>query len=206
MVVTRIHKVMIDPGHGGKDPGNVNLGLREKDTTFCIADRIGHYVRKLSTLDAGIGPQVKPLFTRPNDCYLGIDVRAAVARTQGCELMLSIHTDSSLNILANGANAYVSAHPAHQQTSEQLGNELLAELAKCGLKNRGVLLDSKSHVGSLGVLRETCASMDAVLVEVGFASNLHDRKMLTSAVSREVFAAAIARAVVRHFGIEPAAN
>lgn len=201
-MVTKIFKVEIDPGHGGTAPGNVNFGLKEKDTTLLIAQRVGHWIRAMSWNPAlsPAGPQIKTLFTRESDIDVGIDQRACKAVQDACDLMLSIHTDSSVNLLARGASAYVSARNEHHQSSSGLAVCILAYLSEI-FKLRGVHDDTATHVGSLGVLRETCSRMDAVLVECGFASNLSDRKILTSADGREQIAKAIARAVVEHFGL-----
>jgi N-acetylmuramoyl-L-alanine amidase len=199
----KIHRVMLDAGHGGSDPGNVNLGLKEKDTTLSLVAKIGHYIR-LFSWNADIDkPQINTLFARDKDRFVGVDRRAEMARENGCSLMLSIHTDSSVNVLAKGVGAFVSAKESHQAESTKLASAIVCDVADLGWKNRGVKLDSSTHVGSLGVLRNTCGMMPAVLVECGFASNLGDRKRLQSAADREAMAIRIAKQVVIFFGLNP---
>lgn len=194
-------KIMIDPGHGGSDPGNVNFGLRESDTTLAIATRLGHYIRLYSRDSTTNTPIITPHFTRVGDTTVGINERAWMARNKKCELMLSIHTDSTINPLALGATAFVSARDTNKERSTAFGAAILAQLNRLGIKSRGVRPDSQTNVKSLGVLRDTCSAMPAVLIECGFASNLHDRNILKDAVGREMIAMAIARAVVGNFGI-----
>lgn len=204
MNVTLIRKVCIDPGHGGSQPGNVNWGLREKDTTLALGDRIGHYVRLFSHRKALGGPEVKTIFTRIYDISLDIPKRAEMAGKNGCDLMLSIHTNSSINPLAKGVEAFVAEVDHHRDSSERIAGEILRRLVLAGFKSRGVKPDTKSGPKSLGVLRGTAPRMDAVLVEVGFASNPHDRAMLKNPRERETIAMAIAAAVVEHFGLSVA--
>lgn len=207
-MVTKIHKVMIDPGHGGRDPGNVNAGVYEKDSALTICSKIAQWCGIYSYNPTLGDAQIKALVTRDTDRYVDIDYRAKMARNQGCELMLSVHTNSSINLLAAGAEAYVSARnvePNHSR-SVAIGAMILAGLANAGLKNRGVLLDSKSRAGSLGVLRETVTAMPGVLVELGYASSLHDRRIICSPDGKVAMAKAIARAVVCHFGLDPDAG
>lgn len=206
MSVVKIHRVMLDPGHGGTDPGNVNWGVKEKDSTLSLSAKIGHYIRLYSHNTQVQGPQVKTLRTRDCDRAVGIDRRAEMARENGCSLMLSVHTDSSINVFAKGTGAFISARQEHRAESRELAEVILAEVELVDLNNRGVKLDSSTKVGSLGVLRNTCGMMPAVLLEVGFASNLHDRRIITSAVGKERIAMAVARAVVTWFGLDPAAG
>jgi N-acetylmuramoyl-L-alanine amidase len=204
--VTVIRRVCIDPGHGGKDPGNVNRGIRESATTFSLAGRIGHYIRLYSYDGQEGGSLLKTVFTRANDRFIGIDKRAQLARSQGCALMVSLHTNSAFNPLANGAEVWVPTKGEHQADSVRLAAAIVAALAEAGVRNRGVIPDCKSRYKSLGVLRETVGAMPAVLVEPGFASNGHDRKLLSSPEGKDLMARKIAGAVARYFGFDPAAG
>lgn len=206
MPVLKIHRVMLDPGHGGTDAGNVNWGVREADSTLSLAAKTGHYIRLYSWNRQLQGSQIRTLSTRASDCCAGIDRRANLARENACSLMLSIHTDSSINPLAKGAGAFISARQDHRAESRKLAESIVAGLELVGFKHRGVKLDSSTRVGSLGVLRNTCGMMPAVLVECGFASNLPDRKIITSVSGKELVARAIAKAVVRFFGLDPEAG
>src|SRR5690606_27360960 len=80
-------KIMIDPGHGGKDPGAVGNGLKEKDLTLDIAKRIQYILQSEYT-----GVQVR--LTRETDTYLDLSERARMANQWGADLFLSIHINA----------------------------------------------------------------------------------------------------------------
>lgn len=207
MSVIVVSRVMMDAGHGGDQPGNVNFGVREKDSTLSLTLKVKHYAQLYSWSAQIKGPLIKGLMTRQDDRHVGIHKRADMARAEGCNAFVSIHTNSHINVFAKGAEAFVAVAGAHRYTSIQLGARILDELRAAGLAKRGVKDDSKSqHTGGLGVLRGTIDAMDSVLVEVGFASNLHDRRVICSPTGKEMIAMAIARAIVSHFGLDPAAG
>lgn len=207
MGVTTIYRVMVDPGHGGEAPGNVNRGVRECDSALSLSGKIKEHIKRMSWNGDLNGPQVKVFLTRNDDRYVGIDNRAKAARADACNAILSVHTNSSINPLVAGAEAFISAKKtSHRGSSYELATDILDHLAPIGLKKRGVRDDSKTRVGSLGVLRETCSVMDAVLVEIGYASNTGDRRIITSSDGKEKIGMAIARAVVEHFGLDPEAG
>ena len=67
-----VDTVVIDAGHGGKDPGTHGNLIKEKDVALKIALRVGSYIEKNM-------PGVKVVYTRKSDLYLGLDERAAIA-------------------------------------------------------------------------------------------------------------------------------
>ena len=92
--------VLIDPGHGGKDPGatGVSGSTQEKGLTLAMA-------RELADLLEERG-RVRVALTRENDQYLTLEQRAAIARRLQAGLFLSLHMDSAPNPLAKGATVY----------------------------------------------------------------------------------------------------
>ena len=95
-----VNRIVIDAGHGGKDPGALGYcrGAREKDITLSIA-------RKLKTkLKAKIGCEV--IMTRTNDKFLTLEERTALANTKEADLFISIHVNAHRNKSAYGTETY----------------------------------------------------------------------------------------------------
>ncbi len=79
--------ILIDPGHGGKDPGQLSLSknlMSEKDLALLIAKKLGHYLEhNLANVDV--------LYTRTSDIYPSLDERVQMANSKNVDYMLSIH-------------------------------------------------------------------------------------------------------------------
>lgn len=196
--------IVIDPGHGGGDPGNCNGSMIEKDIALDLAVRVGRNLRLLSQgYDNAI--RVKTLFTRETDRYVAIDARATLARQAQGDLLLSLHTNSSINSLARGAEIFVSSTGSYKRLSGVIGQEMLTRLESCGMKSRGVKPDKVPFIrfNYLGVLHGVRWSMPALLIEPGFASNTHDADRLRNPNGREVISICIAAAALNGLGIEP---
>lgn len=80
--------VVIDPGHGGKDPGTVYKGIYEKNIALAIALKLGNCIKKNF-------PDVKVLYTRQTDIFIDLDKRAPVANKNQADLFISIHVNSN---------------------------------------------------------------------------------------------------------------
>jgi N-acetylmuramoyl-L-alanine amidase len=93
--------VMIDAGHGGKDPGAVSANgkVREKDVTLKVALLVGDAI-------AARYPEVKVLYTRKTDKFVGVSERARMANKAGADLFISIHVNAAENRSAKGAETY----------------------------------------------------------------------------------------------------
>ena len=86
---TRVRKVVIDPGHGGKDPGAISpWGLREKDVNLAVSKRLAALLR---------GHGVKVVMTRTTDIYPTLDERIRLANLESPDVFISIHTNSVRN-------------------------------------------------------------------------------------------------------------
>ena len=211
--------VVIDPGHGGRDPGASGASgrAREKEVTLTLA-------RELRDRLAERG-RVRIALTRDGDATLTLDDRAAIARRLGASLFLSIHADSAANPLARGATAYSlsevasdadAALLAAQQNGEQSVTSLsdgsvralLSDLAVRDEMAAGadfavrllrqadgkVPLRPEPHrFAAFRVLRR--AEAPAVLFEVGYLSNAEDEAMLLDPVQRARIVDALARAI-----------
>lgn len=92
--------VVIDPGHGGEDPGaSGRRGMREKDVVLAIAKRLAAELERQ--------PGVRPVLTRTGDYFVSLNRRREIAREVRADLFVSIHADAYHNASASGATIYV---------------------------------------------------------------------------------------------------
>ena len=212
--------VLIDAGHGGRDPGapGVSGTVKEKELTLAMA-------RELADLLEQRG-RVRVALTREDDSYLTLEQRASIARRLQVGMFLSLHMDSAPNPLARGATVYSLSDvassaeaarfaAAENRSDEALSSEaddsvraLLADVAlreqmeaSAGLAERllrraagRVELRPRPHqFAAFHVLRR--AETPAVLVEAGYISNADDEMMLMTREGRAPLVLALAQAV-----------
>jgi N-acetylmuramoyl-L-alanine amidase len=214
-----IRRVVLDPGHGGHDPGAVSpFGLREKDVTLDIA----HRAAPLLAREVG----VSTLLTRDVDAYVPLDERAARANAFHADLFLSIHLNSSPDPAARGVMTFVLDSSRDDASSEVAAREnastaaaaaelanslsgiqsadrraaslLFAELLQraAGASLRQVHPDILDHgVQPAGFYVLAGATMPAALFEGSFLSNPVESKRLNSEGYRQRLADAIVNAV-----------
>ena len=97
--VGHVRTVVIDPGHGGKDPGARGVtGSDEKDITLTIAQMVAERLSE--------DPQIRVVLTRTDDTYVSLEQRTAIANAQGADLFLSIHGNASENPQLAGVETY----------------------------------------------------------------------------------------------------
>ena len=112
--------VVIDAGHGGKDPGAVSANGRiyEKDVTLKVALMVGEDIAKNH-------PEVKVLYTRKTDTFVGLNDRARMANKADADLFISIHVNAAKNQSAKGAETYTlgveEARTAMKDIAERAG-------------------------------------------------------------------------------------
>lgn len=165
--------VVIDPGHGGRDPGAIGpSGLKEADVNLLLA----HLVK--SRLERAF----RVLMTRMEDQTVSLAARCALANTEGADLFVSLHCNAAANVLARGTESYYMS-AAGKTLAEHIHRGLVA----LGLTDRGVKRKS------FHVLRHT--NMTAVLVEVAFITNSLEEARLASTDFLNVAADAIAKAI-----------
>ena len=175
-------KVMIDPGHGGTDPGAIGVtGLREKDVNLDIAIQLQ---RKLIELG------YNPILTRRDDQFISLTKRAEQANLRDVDLFISLHANSNPKSWANGTATY-----AHWYASKK--NWAVAWYIQSELIKRIGLADNGLKAANFAVLRET--KMPALLVETAFLSNQREEKLLNSVSFQDKVAAGIAAGVERYF-------
>ena len=205
--------IVIDPGHGGKDPGAIgkNLKTMEKTVVLNVSLLLGNMIKKDF-------PEIKVIYTRDTDEFIGLASRAKIANRAGADFFLSIHANAVDGNSASGfeswvlglhktkaalevakfENSAILMEDDHNQTYEEFNPQdpdayialsmrqnafldqslVFADLLqkdctkKLGIKNRGV-----KQAGFMVLYR---ATMPAVLVELGFLSNVNEEKLLAS--------------------------
>lgn len=176
-----LSKIVIDPGHGGKDPGAVGFGLRECDLTLRIGTLL-HDKLKARGFDT--------LLTRSKDEYISPLDRAIIANKYNAELFISIHINAAPSVQATGIETLV-------YTNSVLGNIVQRNLVRdLKLIDRGVKVRT-----DLAVLNST--KMPAILTETGFITNESDAKKLKNDKFLNTIAESIYRSICENYGIDP---
>jgi len=180
--------VVIDPGHGGSDPGALGTldekEIRESDLTLSISKKVRDYVKA-----AGY----KVYMTRERDIYKTLVERPAYANDLDAAVFVSIHINSAENSPeANGTEVYYAASnndDSYGTTSEQLAKNLLKAMVKnMGSVNRGV--KTAEHA----VTKRSY--MPSSLVEVGFISNEDELRNMTDEEYQDKIAKGIAEGIL----------
>jgi N-acetylmuramoyl-L-alanine amidase len=210
--------VVIDAGHGGRDPGAISVSgeVREKDLTLALARELRDDLVKHG--------RVRVAMTRDDDRYLTLDQRAAVARRLNAGMFVSLHIDSAPNPLARGATVYSLSDVASDAEAARLAEKenggrdadasdgsvqaMLSDLAmqsqmsvSADLASRLVnksagrfeLRPNPHRFAAFHVLRR--ADAPAVLFEAGYISNADDEVLLRSPQQRTKIALALAQAI-----------
>lgn len=177
--------VVIDPGHGGYDPGHFSDSpflQTEKDLNLKIALFLGGYIEKYLQ-------NVKVVYTRTTDVYPTLDERVIKANNVKADYFLSIHCNGNDRKSVHGTESHV--HSMELSKSVALANAIEAQFSqRAGRKSRGVK-DEKDLQHSLQVLKYT--NMTGVLVECGFLTNDKEAQYLNTTIGQEVIASAIFR-------------
>lgn len=218
--------VVIDPGHGGKDPGAVSGGRREKDLVLDLALA----VKDRLVEDGGI----RVALTREDDTFLVLQERPEIARRMNADLFISIHADSAGEIdTASGASVYTLSTEASSEAAARFANrennadllngvvvrnqsdpvnDILVELSQRRVQETsrefGQLIEREGRgehrfhsqsqrSAALAVLR--APDVPAVLFEVGFLTNEEDAGKLASPEGRRDIAAFVAQAIRVYF-------
>ena len=212
--------VLIDPGHGGRDPGATGVSgtVQEKVLALALATELRDLLVKRG--------RVRVALTRTDDRYLDLEQRADLARRIGAEMFVSVHLDHAPNELARGVTVYSLSDVASNaeaarfaQAENRAGGAfagesdgsvraLLSDLSlrvqmedSAALAQRivrraagPVLLRPRPHqFASFHVLRR--AATPAVLVEAGYISNVDDEAQLASTPGRAPLVLALAQAI-----------
>ncbi|MDI9400433.1 MAG: N-acetylmuramoyl-L-alanine amidase family protein [Limisphaerales bacterium] len=196
-----VQVVLLDPGHGGADPGAVFQGKREKDYVLLLAKEVQRILQQRG---------VKVVLTRNGDQALGLSARSNMSARTKADLFVSIHLNAAANSAAKGAEVFTTTPAGAQSTnpdrsgsrSRTTGNandthnlllayQIQQELTRqIGFADRGVRRDR------LGVLVSN--PVPAVLVEAGFITNSDDQKKIFNKSQRDQVARAIADGILNY--------
>jgi N-acetylmuramoyl-L-alanine amidase len=225
--------IVLDPGHGGIDPGTMGAsGVLEKDITLLMA-------RELKDRLQASG-RYRVLLSRDGDISLSLADRVRFARSEGADLFISIHADSIGDDKIHGATVYTLSETASDRVSELLAakenkSDVIAGLDLNGESDEvsAILIDlaqretmnnsarfARHLLGEFGerlsqprqphrfagfkVLK--APDVPSALLEIGYMSNRRDEAMLTSPKGRARLVDAVAAAVDRYFAENRAAN
>lgn len=178
--------ILIDPGHGGSDPGHLPLdesGIQEKELTLEISMKVGDYLsNNLSNVEIG--------YTRLGDTYPSLDDRVEQANDGHYDYLLSIHINGNPKTAVRGTETII--HNYEAKDSYKWAKLIEHQFKKrAGRKSRGV--KTAADLGhSLQVLKFT--QIPAVVVECGFITNAIEANYLSSTYGQEIIASAIFRA------------
>jgi len=188
--------VVIDPGHGGVDPGLAHGELTEASVAGDLATRVEGRL-------AAIGVQV--MLTRSPETFGAVAVapdeaeRAAFANATAADLVLSLHVDSVTSSTPAGCATYYYGDVV-TGTGSSLGQRF-ADMVQDEICQRTDLTDCRTHAKTWDLLRMT--RMPAVRVECGYLSSPRDARRLEDPSFRDAVAEGIAAAVVRFFAPVP---
>lgn len=218
--------IVIDPGHGGIDPGAVSpTKTMEKDVVFAFAQALKE------ALDATGQFEVK--LTRDSDLFVSLRERVKLAHEAKADLFIAVHADTVRGQTVTGTTLYTLSEKASDAEAEALAQkenkvdviagldlgeqnpqvaDILIDLVQRESKNHAVLFSRKAldqlrgittmtgkPLRSAGFMVLKAPDIPSVLIELGYLSSPEDEKKLLSAAWRRKMSQALTRAVVKHF-------
>lgn len=177
--------VVIDPGHGGVDPGTSFSYLLEKNITLDIGLKLNRILKK-----AGIST----LMTREKDQSISLNDRISLANEKKAALFISIHCNSFTDPNRNGTMTlyYPSKTLAYGSLVEKEYAKIIQQELIAGLQTYNLGIADRPN---LAVLRR--AQMPSVITELGFLSNIDDVALLDSKVFRFQCAKSLAKGILK---------
>ena len=215
----KIRRIVVDPGHGGHDPGAMGAdGLKEKDIVLSIGLKLARQLKEQLGLDV--------VMTRSTDVFIPLEERTAIANKVNADLFVSIHANASLNKSASGTETYYLNLTKSDKAARVAARENNTSLEKVGLL-QNILFDLMANykindsarladdvqkalhgklekkfggIKNLGVKQGPFyvlvgATMPSILVETAFISNEHDAELLTDSDYQEATAVGILEGV-----------
>lgn len=176
------YRVVIDPGHGGTDPGAVYEGRQEKDDVLRLAMAVGDILENSG---------VEVVYTRTTDVYDSPYQKAVKGNNANADIFLSLHRNATAS--PSGANGVMSLVYSDTGVPAELARNINANLVALGFKDLGVI-----ERPGLVVLRRT--NIPAVLVEAGFIDNPGDNTLFDEKFNE--IAAGISNGVLETLGVE----
>ncbi len=218
--------IMLDPGHGGEDPGAIGKNkTREKDVVLQIARRLRDLIRQQ--------PNMKVYMTRNEDIFIPLKVRVAKARKQRADLFISIHADAFTSRAARGSSVFALSTQgatssaarflAHSQNeSDKIGgvsksgdrylDHTLFDLVQTASINDSLKFGKqvltrigrvnhlhKHSVDQAGFAVLKAPDIPSILVETAYISNLEEERKLRTAHFQQQIAASILAGIKAYF-------
>jgi len=217
--------IVIDPGHGGIDPGALGSNAKEKAVTLAVAKQL-----RQQLLATG---RFRVVLTRDKDVFVPLRDRFKIARDKNADLFISLHADSNPSGKARGASVYTLSDKASDAEAEALAAKenksdviagvdlskenqtvtgILIDLAQRetinmssrfasilvnDLQNDTLMLNNSHRFAGFAVLK--APDVPSVLLEMGYLSSSADEQLLTSARHQKKLAAAVTRAIENYF-------
>lgn len=216
-----ISRIVIDPGHGGHDPGAKSRGLSEAELVLDVALRLEKLLAK--------EPGVEVVMTRRTNVFIPLEERTAIANREGADLFLSIHANASRNSKARGVETYflnfastpdAEAVAARENSASGQTMHKLPDIVKAITLNNKLdesrdfatlvqremvrhLAKANSQVRDLGVKQAPFvvligAGMPSVLAEISFVTHPQEGRLLKSGAYRQRIAEALFQGVQRY--------
>lgn len=180
--------VVLDAGHGGKDPGTQRNGYSEKDLNLEMI-----YTKMQAYFD---NSDIKAYWTREDDTFIELKDRAAFASKVGADIFVSLHMNSFTTVSPNGLSVFY-AKENKTATSGGLNSYGLADILQRNLVKGLGCNDRKVKSNSYVVCKSN--TVPAVIIELGFMSNPGELKKLTSASYQNKAAKYIYESIVQVF-------
>ncbi|WP_339310266.1 N-acetylmuramoyl-L-alanine amidase [Paenibacillus sp. FSL M7-0896] len=181
----KVYKVVVDPGHGGEDPGAVSVsGRLEKDFNLSLSEQIAARVEQ--------DPQLEILLTRTGDAFISSQelFRPQFANNLAADLFISIHGNTYEEASASGTETFYY-HEESLAWAETIHKHVIQAT---GLKDRGV------KKGNYFVLRDTV--MPSVLLELGYLTNPGDEAKMWTSGFQESVSSAVVDGIREYLGLE----
>ncbi len=217
-----VKTIVIDPGHGGKDPGAIGryYKTKEKTVVFDVAKKVAYYFKKYTSLDVYL--------TRYSDRYLSLMERTAFANSKRADLFISIHANYARNRKAFGLETFwlnfttdprsLEVAARENASSQKSISELTAILKKIFLNTKLIeskIFATKVHKTTLFYIKKRYyykdmkirkapfyvligANMPSILIETGFLSNRANEKLLRSKSFKDWMAYGIYRGIMNY--------
>jgi N-acetylmuramoyl-L-alanine amidase len=216
-----ISRIVIDPGHGGHDPGANGHGIKEADLTLDVALRL----EKLLKEEAGIDV----VLTRRSNVYVPLEERTAIANRESADLFLSIHANASRNTSAHGVETYylsfastpdAEAVAARENSASERAMHNLPDIIKAIALNNKLdesrdlasmvqesmitrLRRTNKAIRNLGVKKAPFvvligAGMPSVLAEISFLTNRQEAQLLKTPAYKQKIAESLHDAVMKY--------
>jgi N-acetylmuramoyl-L-alanine amidase len=177
--------VVIDPGHGGSDPGATYGSVKEKDLNLDISMRLNALLKAKG---------VKTYITREDDSFVGLYERAHIANDLNATLFLCVHNNANDTVSKGTETLYYPSTSGFGKTFAQMIQDSL--IGTLGTIDRKIVPRP-----GLVVLKDT--SMPAVLAEIGFLDNTSDRALLLDENFRQKAAQALCDATIQAISVAP---